>query len=100
MFLLEDSDEYDIYMLGLNNLGFSLVKTETSRGIEEEKGIRGLVSLYNSGKAMVGARENDELRTDVGAMPEAEGTTPSCVTQSLKAGTFAKKIISRNSNLV
>lgn len=63
-----------------------LLKTETSRGIEEEKGIRSLVSVHNSRKTMVGARENDELRTDVGAMPEAEGTTPSGVTESLKAG--------------
>lgn len=47
------------------------MKTETSRGIEKEKGIRGLVSLHNSGKTVVGARENDELRTDVGAVPEA-----------------------------
>lgn len=46
-------------------------ETETSRGIEKEKGIRGLVPLHNSGKTMVGARENDELRTDVGAVPEA-----------------------------
>lgn len=86
-------------MLGPNNLGFSLVKTETSRGIEKEKGIRGLVSLYNSGKTLVGAGENDELRTDVGAVPEAEGTTPSGVTQSLKAGTFAMMIISRKCKL-
>lgn len=49
----------------------SCEKTETSRGIEKEKGIRGLVSLHNSGKTMVGARENDELRTDAGAVPEA-----------------------------
>lgn len=43
---------------------------------------------------MVGAREDDELRTNVGAVPEAEGTTPSSITQSLKAGTFAVTMIS------
>lgn len=43
---------------------------EISRGIEKEKGIRGLVFLYNSGKIMVGVRENDEFRMDVGVVLE------------------------------
>jgi len=46
-----------------------LLKTETSRGIEEEKGIRSLVPVHNSRKTMVGARESNELRTNGGAMP-------------------------------
>lgn len=46
---------------------------------------------------MVGARENDELRADDRAVPEAEGTTPSSITQTLKAGTFAMTIISYRS---
>ncbi|KFK22771.1 hypothetical protein AALP_AAs53681U000100 [Arabis alpina] len=38
----------------------------------------------SSGKIMVGAREIDELWADGKAVPEAEGTTPSSITQTLK----------------